>query len=170
MRNHVKPQLWGSSPRRYERRTAPGGGRRRPRPRPQERPHVRLSVGTHQRMAKLLPPLCLLAKSFSNCGSPCEQCYGTPYLRNYWGTSSRYKARIARQLLRPASPQLRTSVVVCMRLYRGPHLAAEHRAEKTDTILARSYVGTCGRRSALACLRKNLRLSAVAESCDSGPA
>lgn len=98
------------------------------------------------------------------------QCYGTAYLRNHLSTCSRYKARVPRQLPRPAPPQLRTSVVVCMRLYGGPHLTAEHRAEETDAILARNYVGTCGHRSALAFLRRLLRRSAVAAPCDSGRA
>jgi hypothetical protein len=40
--------------------------------------------------------------------------------------------RVPQQLLRPASPQLRTSVFVCLRLYGDPHLAAERQAEETD--------------------------------------
>ena len=62
MRKHVKPQLRGSSPARYERRTAPIGGIRRHHPRPQGRPHVRPSVGTKQRRATVLPPLRQLAR------------------------------------------------------------------------------------------------------------
>jgi hypothetical protein len=62
MRKHVKPQLRGSSPARFERRTAPIGGIRWPHPRPPGRLHVRLSVGTQRRMATLLPPLCHLAR------------------------------------------------------------------------------------------------------------
>lgn len=72
-----------------------------------------------------------------------------------------------RQLLRPVSPQLRISVVVCMRLYRVPYLAAEYRAEKTDAIPARSYVGTGDRRSAFGYLRIYARRSALTEPCDS---
>ncbi len=62
MRKHVKPQLRGSSPARYERRTAPIEGIRRAHPRPQGRPHVRLSVGTQRRRATLLPTLRQLAR------------------------------------------------------------------------------------------------------------